>query len=113
MAELLLRLALPLAGTAGLFDLDRDLERLRAAAIAGAAHRGGAEVIETHGDTGMGIGRADAVRGIEPDPAEIGYEGLRPGVPGSLMHHAVGAQEMPRHEARGNAARARAGDEDV
>src|SRR4029078_1895819 len=80
------RLALPLglrlrwAAAAGLLDLDRHAERLRAAAIAGAAQGGGAEIVEPEGDTDMGIGGADAVGRIESDPAEIGNVGLRPGV---------------------------------
>src|SRR5258708_6521046 len=96
-----LRLALPLTGPAGLLDLDRHGQRLHPAAIAGAAHRCGAEIVEADGDAGMRVGGADAVRGIEPDPAEIGHEGFRPGVAGLLVDHAVGAQEMPGHETRG------------
>src|SRR5438874_1448947 len=48
--HLLLRLALPLARPAGLIDLDRDIERFRAAAIAGAAHGGRAEIIQPDRD---------------------------------------------------------------
>src|SRR4029079_17087945 len=40
----LVPLALPLAGTSGLFDLDRDRQRLVVAAIVGAAHGRCAEV---------------------------------------------------------------------
>src|SRR5437899_3878377 len=64
-----LRLALPLAGPPSLFDLDRDRQRFRTSAITGAAHRRGAEVVEPDGDTGMGVGSAEAVGGIEADPA--------------------------------------------
>src|SRR5258707_14516636 len=108
-----LRLALPLTRPPGLFDLDRDRQRFRAAAVTGAAHRRGAEVVEPDRDTGMGVGGAEAVGGIEADPAEVRHVGFRPGMAGLLVHRAVGAQEVPGDEARRNAAGARAGDEDV
>src|SRR5689334_5113037 len=108
-----LRLALPLAGAPGLFDLDRDRQCFRAAAIAGATHRRRAEIIEPDGDTGVGIGSADAVGGVEADPAEVRHVGFRPGVAGLLVSGAVGAQEVPGDEARRYAAGAGAGDEDV
>ena len=93
-------LRLPLSRPPGLVDLDRNRQRLGAAAVAGAAHGGGAEIIEPDGDAGVGIGGADAVRRIEPDPAEAGHERLRPGVAGRLIDHAVGTQEMPGDKAR-------------
>ena len=99
--------------SSGLLDLDRNRQRFHAAAIAGAAHRRCAEIVEPDGDAGMGVGGADAVGRIEADPAEIGHEGFRPGMAGLLVDHAVGAQEMPGDEARGDAAAARAGDEDM
>src|ERR1700687_3436432 len=108
-SRLRLRLALP----PGLIDLDRDRQRFHAAAIAGAAHRRGAEIIEADGDAGVRVGGADAVCRIEPDPAEIGYERLHPGVAGLLIDHPVGAQEMSGNEARGNAGAARACDKDM
>src|SRR6202158_790760 len=108
-SRLRLRLALP----PGLIDLDRDRQRFHAAAIAGAAHRRGAEIVEADGDTGVRVGGADAVCRIEPDPAEIRHECLRPGVAGLLIDHTVGAQEMPGNEARRNAGAARAGNKDM
>src|SRR5581483_902274 len=93
-ACLRLRLPLRLAGPAGLIHFDRHRQGLVAAAIAGAADRGGAEIVEADGDAGMRLGGADAVGGIEADPAEIGHEGLRPGVAGRLVDGAVGAQEV-------------------
>src|SRR5258708_11080018 len=104
------RLALPLALPPGLIDLDVNRQRFHAAAVAGAAHRGCAEIIQPDGDAGVRVGGADAVCRIEPDPAEIRHERLRPGVAGLLIDHAVGAQEMSGNEARGNAGAARAGD---
>src|SRR5258708_6702494 len=80
-----LTLRLPLSRPPGLVDLDLNRQRLGAAAIAGAAHGGGAEIIEADGDAGMGVGGADAVRRIEPDPAKAGHERLRPGVAGRLI----------------------------
>src|SRR4029450_12201563 len=87
----LLRLALPLAGPAGLIDLDRDGKRFRAAAIAGAAHRGCAEIVEADGDAGMGVGGADAVGGVDPGPAKIRHKRFRPGVPCLLIDDAIRA----------------------
>src|ERR1700674_1023819 len=107
------RLRLPLALPSGVIDLDRDRQGFRAAAIAGAAHRGRAEIIQPNGDAGMRVSGADAVRRIEPDPAEIRHERLRPGVAGLLIDHPVGAQEMPGNEAGWNAAAARARDKDM
>src|SRR5712664_116194 len=107
------RLRLPLALPSGLIDLDRYRQGFHAAAIAGAAHRRGTEIIEADGDAGMRVGGADAVCRIEPDPAEIRHERLRPGVAGLLIDHPVGAQEMSGNEARGNAGAARARDKDM
>ena len=55
-------------------------KRLFAGAVAGAAHRRGAERIEPDGDAHIGFGRADAIDRIEADPAETGHMGLGPGV---------------------------------
>src|SRR5579859_1962110 len=106
-------LALPLTMPSDLVDLDRNRQRFVAAAVAGAAHRSGAEVIKADRDAGMGVGGADGIRRIEPDPAEIGHEGLGPGVAGLLMHHAVRSHEMAGNEPRRHAGGARAGDEDM
>src|SRR5579871_6273467 len=106
-------LRLPLALPAGLIDLDRNRQRLGAAAVAGAADGSGAEIIEAEGDAGMGVGGANRIRRIEGHPTEIRHEGFGPGVPGGLVHDAVGTQEMAADEARRYPDRARAGDEDV
>src|ERR1700757_1210380 len=108
----LLRLALPLPRAPDLLDLDRHCERLRTAAIAGAAHGRRAEIIEADRDADMGLGGANAVGGVESDPAEIWHEGFGPGMAGRLIDHAVRAQEMPGDEPRRYAARARTCDED-
>ena len=108
-----MRIKLRLRLLARLVDLHGDLERLAAAAKAGAAHRRGAEIIEPDRHPHMGLGRADAVGGIEADPAEVLDMGLRPGVAGLLRGDAVGAVEMAADIARRNAELARGGDEDV
>src|SRR4051795_10794834 len=87
---LALRLALRLPQGL-IIDEDIDLQRLAAAAIAHAAHRGGAQVIKTGSDADVGIGRADPVGRIERDPAEIGHEGFGPGVARLLVGHGVTA----------------------
>src|SRR5260370_14105964 len=107
------RLVLPLALPSDVVDLDRDRQRYHAAAIAGAAHRRGAEIVEADGDAGVRVGGADAVCRIEPDPAEIRHERLRPGVTSLLIDHPVGAQEMSGNEARGNAGATSTGDKDM
>ena len=71
-----------------------------AAAVAGAADRRRAEIVEPDRDPHMGIGGADAVGGIEGDPAELGHEGLGPGVAGLLLDHAVVAMEIAADVAR-------------
>src|SRR5260370_18677716 len=87
------RSALTLALAADLADAHRDIERLAAAAEAGAAHGSGSEIIQPDRDADMGVGRADAVRGIEGDPAEIRHVSLGPGVAGLLSGHPVVARE--------------------
>src|SRR6186713_3309131 len=106
-----LRLRLPAA--AGMVDLHRHRQRLRTAAIAGSAHGRCAEIVEPDRDADMGVGGADAVGGIEADPAETVDISLRPGMARVLMHRAVGAQEVAGDEARRHAAAAGTGDEDV
>src|SRR6185437_13712197 len=80
------RLALPLSRAAGLIDLHCNRQRLRAAAISGAANGRCAKIIQADRDARMGVGGANRVRGIEGDPAEIGYERFGPGVTGLLIH---------------------------
>src|SRR5579872_4430504 len=84
-----LPLSLALPSSPGVVDLHRNRERLGSAAIARAAHRSCAEIIEAHRDAGMGVSCANAVGGIEGHPAELWHEGFRPGVPSLLMHHAI------------------------
>src|ERR1051326_4853941 len=63
-----------------------DAEQFAAAAIAAAADRCRAEVIEPDRDPHVRVGRRDAVRRVEAHPAELGHERLGPGVPGVLLH---------------------------
>ena len=50
----------------------------------------------------MGVGCADAVGGVEGDPAETGNEGLRPGMAGILRDDPVAPAEIAADIARGN-----------
>ena len=89
------------------------VERLAAAALAAAAHRRRAEIVQPDRDADMGVGRANAVGGVEGDPAEIGHEQLGPGVAGLLLGDAVAAVEMPADVARRDGEAARRRDENV
>src|SRR5262252_5862469 len=91
----------------GLIDHQAHGERLAAAAVAGAAHRGGAQVVEADGDADMGVGGADSVRRVERDPAEVLDMGLGPGMAGLLVNDAVGPVEVARHITHRNAELAR------
>src|SRR5262245_45008666 len=61
----------------------------------------------------MGVGGADAVRGIETDPAELWNVRFGPGVSPFFRGLAVGAVEMSGYEAGRNTSGARTGREDV
>src|SRR5437867_3600737 len=78
----------------GLVDVHCDHERLAAAPVAAAAHRRRAEIIEADRDADMRVGRADAVRRIEADPAELRHEGFGPGVSRLLLRNPVGTAEI-------------------
>jgi len=101
------------AAAAGLLNLDRDRQGLCAAAIAGAAHRRRAEIIQAGRHPHVRVGRANAVGRVEGDPAERIEMDLRPCVPGVLPGDAVGAVEVAADIASRNAEMARAGDEDM
>src|SRR5438045_1152871 len=58
----------------GLVDAHLDREHLTGTAVARAAQRGRAKVVEPDRDPHMGVGGADAVGGIERHPAQIGHE---------------------------------------
>src|SRR4029077_1898968 len=110
----------PLSGRGSVLHLprrliDRDLYRhaLRAAAAARSAHRGGSEIVQTHRDAHVGVGRADAVGRIERAPADARHVNLRPGMAGVLLRHAVGAVEITADITRRNVEMARGRDEDV
>ena len=51
----------------------------------------------------MRVRGAHPVRGIEGNPAELGHEGLGPGVAVALLGCAVVAADITSHIARGNA----------
>src|SRR3954466_6886395 len=76
--ELALHLPLPLA--LRLADLHFHRERFRPAADARARHRGGVAIVEAGGDADIGVVGADAVGGIERDPAQVLDPTLGPGV---------------------------------
>src|SRR5215831_14027284 len=61
-------------------DLKPDRHVFATAAIVGAAHRSGAEVIEPDCDAHVLAGGAHAVRRIEADPAEVGDVNFGPRV---------------------------------
>src|SRR5215470_19150035 len=99
MQSVELALYLPLR----LVDPHGDVERFRAAAVAGAANRRGAEIVEADRDPHVGVGCADAVRRVEGDPAELRHVRLGPGMAGALLHDAVGAVEIAADIAARNA----------
>ena len=61
----------------------------------------------------MRVGRGDAVRRVERDPAKIRNKSLRPGVAGLLVGDAIGAMEVAADIARRHTEAARSRDEDV
>ncbi len=107
------RTILTLRLVGGLTDPDADIERLAAAAMAAAANRRGAEIIQADRDANMRIGRAHAVRRVEGNPAEAGDESLRPGVTGLLLGDAVAAMKMPADITRRDGEAARSRNEDM
>ena len=56
----------------------RDGQRLAGAAVARAADRRGAEIVEPDRDADIGLGRGDAVGRVEADPAEVRRQAPRP-----------------------------------
>src|SRR5436853_7901820 len=72
-----------------LIDQHFDHHAFPAAAATCAPHRGRPEIVEPDRDAYMGVGCADAIGGIERDPADGRHIRLRPGVAGVLLRHAV------------------------
>src|SRR5271168_3967830 len=75
-----------------LVDFDGDGQGLFASAMAGAAHRRGAESGEPDSDTDISVGWADAIRPVEADPAEAGQIGFGPGVTAAFLLGGAAAQ---------------------
>ncbi len=99
-------LALALAGG------EPDLHGLAPAAVAAAAHGRRAVIVEADGHAQVGLGRAQAVGGVETDPAQPVNEGFGPGVGGRLLL-AVEADQVARDVAGRDAAPAGQADEQV
>src|SRR5262245_37254667 len=59
-----------------LVDAHLDGEHLASAAVARAAQRRRAKIVEPDSDPYVGVGRANSIGGIERHPAEIGHEGF-------------------------------------
>src|SRR3954449_8874688 len=106
-----LRLLLALARD--LLDTELHVEAFRAAALAAAADRGGAEIVEPDRYADMGVGRGDAVRRVEADPAELRHLGLGPGMAGALVDDPVCADEVSGDVAGRDLHPAAGRDEDV
>src|SRR6478736_10268205 len=82
-------------------------ERFAAAAKTCAAYRSGAEIVQTDRNPHMGCGDANAVGGIEANPAQVLDIGLRPRVAGLLRGDAVGTVEMSADVSRRDVERSR------
>src|SRR3954452_904923 len=83
------------------------------AAAARTTHRGSTQIIEADRHTHMRVGRADAVRRVERNPADARNVGLGPGMAGVLLHDAIGTMEVPADIAGRNIQMTRRRDEDV
>src|SRR5215831_11137873 len=87
---------------ARLVDAHSHRERFAAAAEARAAHGRGAKIIQAGRNAHVGVGRADAVGGIETNPAKVLDIGFRPGVSSLLCCNAVAPMKMTPDVARRN-----------
>src|SRR5437870_417870 len=90
-----------------------DRKQLLGAAVPGPPQRGCSQIVEPDGDAHMRIGRADGIRRIEADPAELGDVDLGPGVSRFLLVHAITAMKVAAHVAGGNSQPPRGGDKDM
>src|SRR6185312_9004547 len=72
-----------------LIDPDGDRRAFLAGPVAGAAYWRGAERIEPDGDPHVGFGWADAIDGIEADPAALRHVGFGPGMPAAFRRGAA------------------------
>src|SRR4051812_19369894 len=97
----------------GLVDMYANGEGLVAPAIAGAADRRGAEIIEPDRDPQMCVGCRDLVGGIESDPPELLDMRFGPSMAGILFHDTVVAEEIAADIAGRDAETARTRDKDM
>jgi hypothetical protein len=95
-----------------LIHFDRNCELFIACAVAGSAHRDGAESVKPNSDPNIRLGWANTVDHIEADPTETGDETLSPGVAAVLLNGAVGAK-IPSDVARRDREAARCSDKDM
>src|SRR5262249_15019207 len=85
----------------------------RRRALAHTAHRCRRPVVETHAGADIGRRGADPVRRIEPDPAEVGHEGLGPGVTSVVIAAVLPRPEIAADITCGNAQGLRRCNEDM
>src|SRR5690349_1924998 len=109
MLRLLIRLLIAWARRDG--DAHGELLGRPAAPDAPDGH--GRGVVEPDGGPNISGGGADAIGGVEADPAEILDIGLDPGVAGAIFMGLDAGPEIAADIARGDAETARGGDEDV
>src|SRR5215475_14822950 len=96
-----------------LADLEPYRHFFATAAVIGAAHRCGAQMIEPDGNAHMPVGHANAVGRIEADPAEIRDVALGPGMTGIVHEHIVAPVEIAAHIAGRHAESVGNGNEDL
>src|SRR5947207_9154376 len=80
-------------GTSGLGNLNPDREAFLRPAIACAADRSGAEIVQADRQPDMRVDRADVIRRVEADPAEVANERFGPGV-ARFLFRVLGAVEV-------------------
>src|SRR5262249_12408463 len=96
-----------------LSDPDLDRKHLASAAVAGAPHRRGTEIVERHRDPNLGFGGSNPVGHVERHPAELGHVGFGPGVTGVLLACAIVAAKIAGDATRRNVEAAGGRNEDM